>query len=640
MSITKEPHLTAPSSIHYGTDGERLPARTAVPWETLALAGLLGATLVAYIWGLDRNGWGNPFYAATAQAGAHDWKAFFFGSLDWNDVITVDKPPLAIWPVALSVRIFGLSSWSILVPQALMGTATVWLLFAAVRRVFPPTVAFTAAILCGTAPVFFLMTRFNNPEPMMGLLTGGALYFGVRAVQDAQWRWYLLMGGSFGLAFLAKQFQGLIAVPALGLALLVFGSGTIRARLARLSAATVTMVLTGGWWVAIVQLTPASARPYVGGSLTNSVIELTLDYNGAARLIQFPVAQNGGPATPGAEVAPYDGGFSRLFNGNFAPENGWLLATAIAAVVILAVRGRNLGGRVQRAIALSACVWFLSAWLLISFMGTMVHSYYVYSIVAPMALVISVALWSAWLRSEALIGRLFGVFLLATTAYMGARVMEYSDVWSWWGPTLLISMACVASILWLLKGRKLPGALIMSVVVASLVAGQVGTDLFTASSPVEGTQPLSGPVSNDPNAMSRHLLDIRNTGEPDWAPHVAFGVPPSRQLLRVFASEGSGTGRWLAATYPAQDAAMTQLTTGRATLALGGWLGLDPAPTLNQFKTWATQGDIEFFVDHPAMKAYGLGQQAAAIESWVEANYRGQKVDDSVVYRLDAAHKK
>ncbi|MDQ4501885.1 glycosyltransferase family 39 protein [Sinomonas sp. ASV322] len=608
--------------------------------ERWLLAALLAATLLSYLLGLDHNGWGNPFYAGTAQAGARDWTAFFFGSQDWNNVIAVDKPPLAIWPMALSVRLFGLSSWSILVPQALMGTATVWLLYTAVRRVFTARVAFAAAILCATTPVFFLMTRFNNPEPMMGLLIGFGLYFGVRAAQEPRWRWYLLMGASFGLAFLAKQFQGLLPVPALGLALLLLGAGKLKDRIVRLVGASAAMMVAAGWWVAVVELTPATARPYVGGSLTNSVVELTLNYNGLARLAQITSAGGAEAANASSGAVAYDGGVTRLFNGNFAPESGWLLTTGMISVVLLALYRRRLGGRVHILLGLASATWFVSAWLLLSFMGSMVHTYYTYSLAAPTALVVALALHALWLNPGSMIGRLYSILLIGATAYMGIRIMQYSDAWGWWGPTLLGVLALAAAGLWLNHSSRASTVLMWSITLVALAAGPVGTDVFTATTPVQGTQPLSGPISNNPNAMSRHLQDIRTTGQPDWAPHIAYGVAPSASLLALFASEGSGTGRWLAATYPAQDAAMTQLTTGRPTLALGGWLGLDPAPTLDQFKSWAAHGDIEFFVDHPAMRAYGIGRQSAAIAAWVEATYEGKKVNDAVVYRLDSAHSK
>lgn len=522
-----------------------------------------------------------------------------------------------------------------------MGSATVWLTYASVRRLFPAAVSFAAAVLCASTPVFFLMSRFNNPEPMMGLLIAAGLYFAVRALEVARWRWYVLMGTAFGLAFLAKQFQGLVPVPAIGVGLLLLGSGQLRGRLARLAAATASMIVAGGWWVAVVELIPTSARPYIGGSVGNSALELTLDYNGAARLIQLPVTPGSGLAAGAAQSTSYDGGLSRLFNGNFAPEIAWLLGTAVVSVVILLVYGRLLGGPLQRAFALMSATWFVSGWLLISFMGSMVHTYYVYSVVAPMALVVALALRAAWLRSDLLIGRLFGTFLIAATAFMGIRIMQYSDVWGWWGPAVLVALAGLASIAWVMRAaQRFPATVCWTVVILALAAGQIGTDAFTAASSNQGTQPLSGPLSNDPNAMSRHLLDIRTTGQPAWAPHIAYGVAPSPELLHIFAAQGSGTGRWLVATYPAQDAALTQLATGRAALSVGGWLGLDPAPTLEQFKAWTENGEIEFFVDEPSIKTYGIGPQTKAISDWVGATYRGQEVNGAIVYRLDAAHRR
>ena len=97
-------------------------------WARPALAGLLGVAAVLYIWGLGSQGWANAFYAAAVQAGTKSWKAFFFGSFDASSFITVDKPPAALWVMELSARIFGLNSWSLLIPQALEGVATVGIL--------------------------------------------------------------------------------------------------------------------------------------------------------------------------------------------------------------------------------------------------------------------------------------------------------------------------------------------------------------------------------------------------------------------------------------------------------------------------------------------------------------------------------
>ena len=101
-----------------------------------APAALLVGTAVLYLWDLGASGWANSFYSAAVQAGTKSWKAFFFGSSDSSNFITVDKPPAFLWPMEISARIFGLNSWSILAPQALEGVATVGLVYLSVRRWF------------------------------------------------------------------------------------------------------------------------------------------------------------------------------------------------------------------------------------------------------------------------------------------------------------------------------------------------------------------------------------------------------------------------------------------------------------------------------------------------------------------------
>jgi len=155
---------TARGSAAAITSGKARP----LPWEKISLAILLTATAAAFLWGLDRNGWANPYYSAAAQAGSQDWKAFFFGSLDAGNIITVDKPPLSIWIMALSVRLFGLNSWALLVPQALMGVSTTWLIYKIVRRTQPAGPALLGGLIYATTPVVVLMSRYNNPEPLMG----------------------------------------------------------------------------------------------------------------------------------------------------------------------------------------------------------------------------------------------------------------------------------------------------------------------------------------------------------------------------------------------------------------------------------------------------------------------------------------
>ena len=253
--------------------------------ERLALGGLLVATAALYLVNLSANGWGNDFYAAAVQSMTKSWEAFFFGSFDAGNVVTVDKPPAALWVTALSARVFGLSTWSVLVPQALMAVATVALLYAAVRRVAGSGAALLAGATMALTPVAVLMFRFNNPDALLVLLMVAAAYAVVRAVERAGTRWLLLAGALMGLAFLTKTAQAFLVLPALGGAYLWAAPTGLWRRVRQLLAAGMAMVVVGGWWFAAVALWPAADRPYIGGSTDNSAIQLAFGYNGLSRIL-------------------------------------------------------------------------------------------------------------------------------------------------------------------------------------------------------------------------------------------------------------------------------------------------------------------------------------------------------------------
>ena len=126
------------------------------------------------------------------QAGSKSWKAFFFGSFDAANFITVDKPPASLWVMDLSARVFGVNSWSILVPQALEGVAAVGLLYATVRRWFSPAAGLLAGAVLALTPVAALMFRFNNPDALLVLLLVAAAYAMIRALEDGRTRWLVL----------------------------------------------------------------------------------------------------------------------------------------------------------------------------------------------------------------------------------------------------------------------------------------------------------------------------------------------------------------------------------------------------------------------------------------------------------------
>ncbi|WP_321160633.1 ArnT family glycosyltransferase [Janibacter hoylei] len=297
--------------------------------------GLLVATGALYLWNLTASGWANSFYSAAAQAGSQSWTAMFYGSSDAANAITVDKPPASLWVMALSVRLLGLNSFAILAPQVLMGVASVGLVHASVKRHWGAAAGLLAGAVLALTPVAVLMFRFNNPDALLVLLMTAAAWATVHAVERGSTRWFVLVGVLAGLGFLTKTLQVLLVVPGLGLAFVVAARTTLRRRLVGAVAGSVAALVSAGWWVAIVELVPASMRPYVGGSQTNSFLELTFGYNQLGRINGNETGSVGGGNGWG------ETGILRMFSTSIGGQISWLIPSALVLLAVgLWLRGR------------------------------------------------------------------------------------------------------------------------------------------------------------------------------------------------------------------------------------------------------------------------------------------------------------
>jgi len=308
---------------------------------------LLAAIL--YLAGLTRSGYANPYYSAAVLAANKSWKAFFFGSLDAGNFITVDKPAGALWVMDLSVRIFGVHSWSILLPEALAGIASVGLLFQVVRRSFGPVAGLIAALALTLTPVAMVMFRFNNPEAMRTWLLIAAAWALLRGIETGRLRWMLLAALLVGLGFNTKYIQAYLVLPAFIVTFFMAAKGTWQRRVLQLLAAAAVLLVSSGWWLVIVDLIPASARPYIGGSTSNTVLDLVLGYDGFGRIFGFgmPGAPRGVGGAAGFGGAP---GWVRMFNEQVGGQISWLLPFALVAIAVGLLRYRR-GPRTDRRLA-------------------------------------------------------------------------------------------------------------------------------------------------------------------------------------------------------------------------------------------------------------------------------------------------
>ncbi|MET8797875.1 glycosyltransferase family 39 protein [Nocardia sp. NPDC004568] len=465
-------------------------------WEYPALAVLLLATGLSYLYNLSANGWANSFYSAAIQAGSVSWKAFFFGSSDAANSITVDKAPASLWLMELSVRLFGLSSWSILVPQVLLGVATVALVRTIVRRSFGPSAGLIAGPALAVTPVFALMFRFNNPDALLVLLMVAAVWAMTRALDDGRWRWLLLTGTFIGFGFLAKQLQVMLVVPVLALVYLFAGPPRLGTRIAQLFAAGAAMVVAAGWWILAVELWPADSRPYIGGSQHNSIIELTLGYNGLGRL-------NGnetGSVGPGGELPPGGNGMwgrtgiTRMFDQMQGGQIAWL----IPAALVVSAAGLLLRGRAPRADGPRAQVllwggWLLGTGLVFSFMAGIFHQYYTVALAPAVAALVgigAVLFWRErsrwWVRAAAAAA----VGLTTATAWMLlSRSAEFLP-WLRWA-VLAGGIVAAVTLIVPLRGRAAAAAAVLAAAVG--LAGPVAYTVDTLNTGHAGAIPTAGP---------------------------------------------------------------------------------------------------------------------------------------------------
>ena len=489
-------------------------------WARPALLALLALTALLYAAGLSRNGWANDFYSAAVQAGTRSWKAFFFGSFDSSSFITVDKTPASLWVMELSARVFGLNYWSVLLPQAAEGVASVAILYAAVRRWSGPAAGLIAAGVLAVTPVATLMFRFNNPDALLVLLMTAAAYAMVRAIDSGRTRWIVLAGALLGFGFLTKMLQAFLVLPAFALVYLVAGPPRLGRRLWQLLAGGAALLAAAGWWVAIVQFTPAADRPYVGGSTNDSILQLALGYNGLGRLDgneTGSVGFNGGAAPGGGGGGSAFGGstgLSRLFASEMGGQISWLLPAALialAALVWLSWR-RPRTDRV-RAAALLWGGWLVVTGLVFSYMSGIIHPYYTVALAPAIGALTGIGVVTAWrarrsmIAGRALAARAVLAAGLVVTAWWAYVLLGRSAGWlPWLRPVILAcGLAAAAAVIaerWL-SGR----AMVLSVAPLALVAGLAGPlaySLDTAATSHTGALPSAGP-------------SVASFGRPGWA---------------------------------------------------------------------------------------------------------------------------
>ncbi|MEU0130374.1 glycosyltransferase family 39 protein [Streptomyces sp. NPDC006289] len=672
-------------------------------WARPAFLGLLVVIGLAYLWDLGASGYANSFYSAAVQAGSQSWKAFFFGSLDSANAITVDKPPATLWPMALSVRVFGLSSWAILAPQVLMGVATAGVLYAAVRRRFSAAAGLVTMAVFALTPVAALMFRFNNPDALLALLMTVTVYCVLRAMEGGRTKWLVWAGVAVGLAFLSKTLQAFLVLPPLAVLYAVSAPVSVRKRFGQLGLAALATAVSGGWWVAIVELWPASSRPYIGGSQNNSFLELTFGYNGLGRINGEETGSVGGGGGGGQGGGWGETGIGRMFNSEIGGQVSWLLPAAL----ILLAAGVWLTWRAKRTDTARAAflAWggsLLMTALVFSFMAGIFHQYYTVALAPSIAALTGMGAALLWEeRGRWWAGAALGATVAVTAVWSYVLLGRTPDYLPWLRWAVLIGGLSAAA--GLLLAARLGRALVLGVAGLGLAASLAGPAAYTISTLNTGHQgsivtagpsgastggpgggrgggpggdggmrpPGQGNAQGGP-AQGDGQGNQRGGGFPGGgmpgqgqggqqggqgqAPGGGTGVMPGGGAgeggmggggmggllngasvdseAEALLKQNADAYTWTAAAIGSQNAASYQLATGDPVMAIGGFNGSDPSPTLARFKEYVADGRIHYLISGGSGGGMGGDGTSSRISAWVEENFTEVTAGSATFYDL------
>ncbi len=601
---------------------------------------------------LDQNGYGNTYYSAAARSMLASFANFFFGAFDPVGLVTVDKPPVALWIQATSARILGYGGFSLLLPQALMGVGSVWVMYLLVRRTFGAAAASLAALVMAITPIGVAMDRDNLPDPaLMFVLLLGAWAL-TRAIETGRLLPLMVATALIGLGFEIKMLAAFVVAPTFYLVYFLGSPAAWKTKLVQLAVATVALAAVALAWPLAVELIPKDRRPYIGGSRTNSALELALGYNGLARVMGMgslgglgmgppgpltaadpaadptqstPPGKNaepkpkpsvpeddedelppfpppgGGPGGPpgfgpgGPRGMPGFGGpagISRFANPSMAGLITWLFPLAIVGTAVAAWRApRRLPISGGQAAILLWTGWFTTHWVVFSFAQGIFHDYYTY-IMAPataaMAGIGAVALWNES-RAGGRRGISLPLALVLTAAWQGFVLSRYPS----WSRFILPAVAggVGVAVVGLIIERRLTAR--WARIPWDQAALTLGLMAILIAPGVWSLTPVLAKGNSMLPTAGPGLMGGPGGGGMPMMPPFDLDSARSKKLIAFLKANHHGERIMMAARESMEISSIIS-ETGLPLVSLGGFMGADQVVTKDEFATMVEEGRVRF----------------------------------------------
>ncbi len=554
-----------------------LAGRRRIEWAAFAAVLLVAAVL--RLVRLDDNGFGTAYYAAGVRSMLQGVWLFFYNSFDPAGFISLDKPPVAFWIQTIFAAVLGYSGWSIHLPQALAGIASVALLYRLVRPVGVPA-AVVAALLLAIMPIAVAVDRSNNTDAWLIFF----LLLAARIALRGRGLSLVVAMALLGLAFNTKMLAALVCAPALLAGWLLAGTLDWRQRLAWMMAAAVTLAVVSLSWAVAFDLTPKGSRPYAGSSHDNSMLELIVMHNGLERFVRNTPAPT---PTPAPRFVAYDAvpvGPLRLAEPALAMQFAWTLP--------LAILGAVFAWRRRRAMVALWSVWGLAYGIVYSLAGGIFHAYYLSTLGPPLAALAGIGCFELWRRGSTHLAIGLGAAAL-WQAYIAGASLGWTSTWIGF-PAVALAAAIAAQ--W---RAKRPPAVIGGVALLVLPALWALSAVFAP-----GNLTL-------PSASLPRWLGIDDGRGPilsrDWK---ALTDDPK---LQAFLQQHRGKTRFLLAAPNALLAAPVIIGTGQPVMAFGGFFGNDPVMSVDAFAKAVERGEVRFVV-------LATNRRTRDFERWVRAH--------------------
>jgi 4-amino-4-deoxy-L-arabinose transferase-like glycosyltransferase len=581
-------------------------------WQRIVLGVIIALSLFLNFFRLGQNQYGditsavNNYYAAAIKSMSMNWHNFFFAAFDPQGFLAIDKPPLGFWIQVLSVRIFGFSPWSLLLPEALAGIGAVILLYMLVRRVFGVSTGLIAALVLALMPISVVTSRNNTIDSLLILTLLFAAWALSIAAEKGSVRWLLVSALLVGLGFNIKMLEAYLILPPFIFVYLFSAPKRLRIRILHLALAGIVLLLVSFSWITVVDLVPAAQRPYVSSTQSDSELELALGYNGLSRVLGIgstssATGSHAGTTTPAVNATSLlvifgiavvgQPGPLRLINPLLGGQIGWLLLFAIFSLIGLWrwKWPRQQLTPYQQGVFLWS-IWFLTLLLFFS-IALFDHPYYMVTFSPAIAALVgigSVAMYRAYRTQTGWRSWLLPVALFATAVLQGVILADFPR-WEYFLTPIIVGLSLLIAAL-LLVARLAPRVariiLACPFVAAGLLVLLIVPTVWAMLPLWSGTDTIN-PVAGPPQPIGI-LGSIVHAFIPE-----DMSVQPE---LKHYLLQHQGQARYLVATINAPTAAPFILDTDQSALTLGGYNGFDQILSVQQVKTLVQQGEVRFFL--------------------------------------------